>query len=59
MNLGDKVRRTMHLYDGAGSGMQTVTGTVIYIHPRQRYYIVEFPMPRGEVIREAYYWKGD
>ena len=31
-----------------------IQGRIVYVHPKGRYYTVEFPMPRGN-IRESYW----
>lgn len=37
-----------------GEKAQPLTGYVWYIHPKGRYYVVEFPMRNGR-IRECFY----
>ena len=37
-----------------GEKAQPITGFVRYIHPKGRYYVVEFPMRNGR-IRECFY----
>ena len=57
MKLGDKItKRTVwtevadgfHHNGGANlTNHESVTGTVVYIHPRGRFYTLEFKFPRG------------
>lgn len=35
---------------------ETVTGTVVWIHPKRRYYIVEYEV-RGYKLQQALYFK--
>ena len=57
MKLGDKVSRvpetlydTVNLFKG---GRREHVGTVVYIHPKGRFYTVEFEIG-GEKFRESY-----
>lgn len=36
-----------------GTADKPVTGTVVWVHPRRRYYVAEFSFPLGN-IRECY-----
>lgn len=56
MQIGDTVYR---------HPMTSTPGTiypakVVYIHPRRRFYVVEFTFPRGDVVRrfrQSYYFR--
>lgn len=47
IHLGDTVTRRIEATD------RKATGTVVYIHPERRYYVVEFRMKYGS-FREGY-----
>ncbi len=47
IHLGDTVTRHIEATN------RTATGTVVYIHPKRRYYVVEFRMKYGS-FREGY-----
>ena len=54
MEIGDKITELIHF--GEGKPVRR-TGRVVYIHPRRRFYIVEFAIgDRGETVRESYYF---
>lgn len=59
IRVGDKVSCRMSYRmsnddDRANEGNdRTTAGTVVWIHPRGRYYVVEFSFPLGN-IRECY-----
>lgn len=56
IQLGDKVRRRVNLYDQErGPHPQTVTveATVVYIHPQRRFVTLEYQCPGGHVYRES------
>ena len=58
MKVGDKVRRTIKVYDDA-SGQTTavpVEAVVVYIHPERRFYTLECKMPGGRAFRETEYF---
>ena len=52
MQVGDKKTEVLHM--GQDNGV-TKTGTVVYIHPARRFYVVEFD-PGGHKVRESYYF---
>ena len=35
------------------------TGTVVYIHPKNRFFTLEFEMETGEKFRESYLFRDD
>lgn len=57
--VGDKVCRKLSYQMSneeerrQGTADKPMTGTVVWIHPKQRYYVVEFPFDLGN-IRECY-----
>ncbi|MGM9601415.1 MAG: hypothetical protein ACI3W5_07510 [Faecousia sp.] len=58
MKIGDNVRKRITFGSGFGLGKlkaddQAFTGTVIWVHPLGRFYVVEFKGPIG-TIRESY-----
>lgn len=57
MRIGDKVSRVPLTFTSAEPGLhehtKRKTGTVVYIHPKGRYHIVEF-QTRGGPVREAF-----
>ena len=55
MQVGDRTTEAIHM--GAGATL-TKTGTVIYIHPRRRFYVVEFEMGAGHRLQESYFFSG-
>lgn len=65
MKLGDKITKRCHwaeLEEGRGGRQNRVvrreaTGTVVYIHPEGRYYMLEFTFPGG-TFRECYQFEG-
>lgn len=59
MKIGDKVKRTPATFGaeqivGDKRVKLPVEGRVVYIHPEGRFHVVEFPMPKGRSIREAF-----
>lgn len=54
MQVGDKRTEVIHM--GQDGGV-TKTGTVVYIHPERRFYVVEADLG-GQKVREAYYFPG-
>ena len=50
MLVGDKIKIIPTLEDRAGA---EVTATVVYIHPKRRYYVAEYRTGRGETLRET------
>ncbi len=57
MRVGDKVVRTPLTFgeciDGQKDARRSMTGRVVYIHPRGRYHTVEFAL-RGGTVRESF-----
>lgn len=52
MKIGDKVRVSPYIGSGPNS---TVEATVVYIHPKRRYYTVEYKVhPDGPPLRESF-----
>lgn len=56
MKIGDRVtRNTVTMSDTTkDKDKKTMTGRVVYIHPEERYHVVEFSFPYGSV-RESFY----
>lgn len=56
VNIGDKVKgKVTRAICGASTPSDIeYEGEVIYIHPKGRFYTVEFTLPNGKV-RESYY----
>ena len=60
MNVGDKVRHRLKVYDSTVGGNlteTTVEATVVYIHPERRYYVLRFDLGPGRSFREAFQMK--
>lgn len=60
MKIGDKVRQEIFVGAPSGNGLPLRmqikrTGTVVYIHPKERFYTVRFDFPLGS-FRESYYF---
>lgn len=55
MKIGDKVtRQVVTMSDPTvKENKRTMTGRVVYIHPEERYHVVEFALPLGNV-RESF-----
>lgn len=57
MHLGDTLRLEPTIYAQCGfERVPILDCTVIYIHPRRRFYVVEFCNARGQRWREARYF---
>ena len=56
VEIGQKVKRipSWDIKRSRGEKTPAITGYVCYIHPRGRYYMVEFTLPSG-VLRECYF----
>lgn len=54
MVIGDKKTERVHFGDSIPRKMM---GTVVWIHPMRRFYVVEFDFEFGKV-REAYFFPG-
>lgn len=58
MRLGEKVKIKPTVADGGATldgGM--VEARVTYIHPLRRFYLVEWPAPRGAHLRECIFFE--
>lgn len=55
MQVGDRKTEVIHMGQDAGI---TKTGTVVYIHPRRSFYVVEFELGAGHRLQESYYFPG-
>lgn len=53
IELGQKVTETIHV--DKGMVIKGVEGTVVYIHPKRRFYRVKFITPTGHTIHESYF----
>lgn len=54
MQIGD--RKTCVCFFGDELVGKTLTGTVTYIHPERRFYIVRFDFAQGRSFSEAFYF---
>ena len=61
MKLGDKVTKLVgyNPYGVSGEPDRLMTGEVVYIHPRGRYYTAEFICGNGKRFRESFQMEGD
>ena len=62
MNVGDKLKRRMKVYDadrkaGGAIAELTVDATVVYIHPERRFYTLRFDLGPGRSFRESFFFK--
>lgn len=55
ITVGDKVRKRITFGKCVGKNVDdpAYTGTVIWVHPQDRFYVAEFPFRNGK-IRECY-----
>lgn len=51
VNVGDTIYERLQI--GESRTTRPYKGTVIYVHPKKRFYRAEFQMPNG-IIREAF-----
>lgn len=51
MLVGDKIQITPAI---ANSGGEKVQATVVYIHPKRRYYVAEYLLGDGQPLRESF-----
>ena len=63
MKVGDKVSRCPETFGRerplwGKSDRITLAGCVVYIHPKGRFHVVAFPMPRGIELRESFIGTG-
>lgn len=64
MKLGDKIKKRVHWTDEARDAFgnpqkrkhEYAFGTVVYIHPRGRFYTLEFSLPGGK-FRESFLFR--
>ena len=59
IQLGDKVKRRVNIYDPDATGQQRTVSmdTVVeYIHPERRFYVVRIDVPGGRCYRETMYF---
>lgn len=55
MRVGDKVNVTL---TAGGDWKKTTAATVIYIHPKRRFYVAEYIIETGRPVREAFpFWR--
>lgn len=54
MQIGD--RKTCVCFFGNELVGKTLTGTVTYIHPERRFYVVRFDFAQGRSFSEAFYF---
>ena len=63
MQLGDIVNEKICIGKLVGSTGQKspmkYSGTVVYIHPKRRFYVVEFKWKHGNTFRESYLMKAE
>ena len=59
VEVGDSVLRHPIIFSDSTdkSKRKMIRGTVIYVHPKKRYHVVEFGFPRGN-IRESFHGDG-
>ena len=60
MKVGDNVRRIPLTFGVErprhGKAVKVpLEGRVVYIHPKNRFHVVEFPVLRGKTVREAFW----
>ena len=51
MLVGDKIKIVPTLEDREGTAVEA---TVVYIHPKRRYYVAEYLSKGGHLLREAF-----
>ena len=61
MNVGDKLKRRMKVYDadrkaGGETAEVTVDATVVYIHPERRFYTLRYELGPGRSFRESFFF---
>lgn len=57
VKLGERLSVFPETFDARGEGgkLKPVTGTVVYIHPKARYCVLEFKIGVADRIREAFH----
>lgn len=56
MKVGDTVKRKLRIYDpdlGPRKAEQTVTATVVYVHPAHRFVTLRYDLPGGSYLETA------
>ena len=51
VEIGEKVVEKLHIDKGLSMKLE---GTVVWIHPKKRFYRVEFITPKGSKLHESY-----
>lgn len=61
IQLGDKVKRTVRVYDSPGNKQTeaTVEATVVYIHPERRYFTLRYDFGPGRSFCESEFFPSD
>lgn len=58
VRVGDKVRRMSEILsqrdEEKRSVRRTMTGRVVWVHPKRRFHLVEFELPSGGLVRECF-----
>lgn len=58
VRVGDKVRRMSEILSQQDAENHSVrrpmVGKVTYVHPKRRFHVVEFELPRGGKVRECF-----
>lgn len=57
LKVGDKICKFAISY-GTDCRRETKEGTVVYIHPQRKFFILEFRCPRDRLVRETFFFKG-
>ena len=58
VRVGDKVRRMSEILSQQDEEKRSVrrpmVGKVTYVHPKRRFHVVKFELPRGGLVRECF-----
>ena len=62
MTVGEKIKHRMKIWDPNHKPSDkpselTVDATVVYIHPKRRYYTLRFDLGPGRSFRESFFFK--
>lgn len=61
VQIGDKVKKRLNIFSDkdycTDSRVDTFYGTVIWIHPKMRFYVVEFTTRSGGKFRSCFDWR--
>ena len=59
MKVGDVLKRRLVIYDAQGNDMRAreVDAKVVYIHPSERFYVLEFRVPGGTFRETEFFAK--